>query len=511
MKCWHKSQLLWVVSILLAVMITGCDGNDPIGPSVLSNPTTVIVPSVQPAPMEVEIVIETETQTLMPSATETKLPEIAKTPSPPVDNFAGVEINRQTDLNFVENIGSHWVRRNGLLWHRIEPQVGVRDWSFMSQVEEELIRISEAGMEVILIVRGAPDWALVTEGRQCGPIHEEAFDDYALFLQEAVRRYKDQPYNVNYWELGNEPDVDQNNIDPTGPFGCWGDASDKETFGGQYYAELLKVVYPAIKEVDPNAQVLIGGLLMDCDPIQPPEIATGQPKNCLSSRFLDGIMENGGGDYFDGVSFHAYDYYHGAEGNFSNGNWHSAWNTTGPVIAAKARYIREVLAKYGYPQKYLMNTETALLCGQDGSEPDCQTEIFNKTKASYIIQSNLMAIAEGLRANIWYSLTGWRGSGMIDAAGQPLPVYQAYQFNIKILTGMEYSGKINDFPRTFGYEFQQGERILWVIWSIDREAHDLFVPGELIAAYDSIGNELNDQEALTVTLAPLYVEWIKGK
>jgi hypothetical protein len=38
-------------------------------------------------------------------------------------------------------------------------------------------------------------------------------------------------------------------------------------FGGEYYGNMLKIVYPAIKSADPQAQVLVGGLLLDCDPV----------------------------------------------------------------------------------------------------------------------------------------------------------------------------------------------------------------------------------------------------
>ena len=45
-------------------------------------------------------------------------------------------------------------------------------------------------------------------------------------------------------------------------FGCWDDPEDAY-YGGEYYAEMLKVVYPVIKEADPEAKVLFGGLLYE--------------------------------------------------------------------------------------------------------------------------------------------------------------------------------------------------------------------------------------------------------
>jgi hypothetical protein len=219
-------------------------------------------------------------------------------------------------------------------------------------------------------------------------------------------------------------------------------------------------------------------------------------------------LENGGGDFFDGVSFHAYDYYNGFEGQFSNGNWYSAWDTTGPVISAKARYIRSVLSAYGYPDKYLINSENALLCGRDGTEPECQTEIFNLTKAYYIVQSTTMALSEGLQGNIWYDLRGWRGSALVDQNRQPLIAYQAYQYAIQMLDGMAAWGKIDLNAGISGYEFRRDEHVVWVVWSLDGSVHELTLPDKTIAVYDLYGsNIMPSAQTLSVTLAPLYVEW----
>ena len=105
------------------------------------------------------------------------------------------------------------------------------------------------------------------------------------------------------------------------PFGCWGDLDDPY-YGGRYYSEMLKVAYPTIITADPNAQVMVGGLLLECDPVNPPEVTSGsgELKDCTSDKFLEGILENDGGEYFDGVSVHAYDFYFAELGKFANSN-----------------------------------------------------------------------------------------------------------------------------------------------------------------------------------------------
>ena len=76
---------------------------------------------------------------------------------------------------------------------------------------------------------------------------------------------------------------------------------------------------------------------------------------------MEGILKYDGGPYFDIISFHAYDYYGDTLGLYGNGSWNSISNTTGPVMIAKARYLRSLLATYRYPEKKLVNTESGLL------------------------------------------------------------------------------------------------------------------------------------------------------
>ena len=158
----------------------------------------------------------------------------------------------------------------------------------------------------------------------------------------------------------------------------------------------MQVIYPAIKASDPNAQVLLGGLLLDCDPNNPPENPPGSGtfKNCLPAKFTEGVLVSGGGNAFDGVIFHGYDYYQGELGKYGNSNWHSTWDQTGPVGVIKAKFLRDLLNQYGYPEKYLINTETSIICGRTGQEPACQDTVFMETKALYVVQTYVSAIAD---------------------------------------------------------------------------------------------------------------------
>jgi alpha-L-arabinofuranosidase len=106
-------------------------------------------------------------------------------------------------------------------------------------------------------------------------------------MHDAVERYSAPPYNVKYWEIYNEPDAPKNtNEPPYGMiYGCWGISGDTY-FGGEAYGEMLKVVYPYIKSANSSAQVLVGGLLLDCDPRT---VCTTGPGS-IPPKFLNGIL-----------------------------------------------------------------------------------------------------------------------------------------------------------------------------------------------------------------------------
>ncbi len=441
---------------------------------------------------------------------------------PPLPTVFGVEmwaIAPNEGLDAVAQAGSYWTHRNGVDWARVEPVEGQRDWSALAALENELLNAAARGLEVILIVRGTPDWAQ-RDGVACGPIKTSEFGAFADFMHALVQRYSGPPYNVRYWEIWNEPDIQSAAVAPDEIYGCWGDPADP-FYGGGYYAEMLRVVYPMIKAADPDADVLVGGLLLDCDDRLPG--ACNGAISPGSARFLEGVLRrngaNDGAAYFDGVSFHAYDFYKGGLGQYHNPNWASAWNTSGPTVAAKARFIRELLDAYGAGAKYLINTEGALLCGGPFDPPgglSCSSEPtspFEITKAYYVAQLYAAALAEGLHATLWFTATGWRNSGLLNADLSPRPAYHAFNFAQSTLRDSNYLGPLtgadlSDPTGIQGHKFDRGDRIIWVLWSQDGSARSVsLAPGAPLTIHDAMGNPEVPANPMIVDLTPRYLEW----
>ena len=183
----------------------------------------------------------------------------------------GAEMQQLTPAEGLDQMvvaNTTWSRRNAVLWSAVETTEGVRNWGVLASLDAELQAASANGIQVILIVRSTPEWARKTagSGATCGPVRADKLAAFGGFMNELVARYSAPPYNVKVWELWNEPDVDPSQVlEVDSVYGCWGDQTDAY-YGGRYYAEMLKVAYPQIKSADPQAQVLVGGLLMDCDP-----------------------------------------------------------------------------------------------------------------------------------------------------------------------------------------------------------------------------------------------------
>lgn len=485
-------QKLFFLTIFLFIFLTACTrlpGPEVFSPTELETPLTEDIP---PQQLDPAIVSEVDTS-------------LRYTDS----DILGIQIKNYTseeELFFFENAGARWSRFDRFHWDLIEPDPqtpSVYDWSSVD--ETGLINAADRGMGVIGIILYTPPYAQKYPGSICGPIVENQLERFGDFLHALVTRYSQAPYNIKYWEIGNEPDVDYAYANRHS-FGCWGDPGEPY-FGGGYYAEMLKIVYPKIKAADSEAQVLIGGLLLDCDPVNLPETSPGSGvlRDCTSSLYLDGILENGGGAYFDGISFHAYDYYWFREGKYSNSNWHSSSDHNGSVTIPKASYLQQRLAAYAVPGKYLMNTESGLICGRDGTEPGCQTEEFARTKAAYTVHSNTVAFQLGLRANIWYSLMGWRASELLDANYTPLPAYDAYRFNASLLSNAEFKREVFDYPQLFVYEFGTPSINLWILWSRSGELENVQLPAVPSDVYDIFGNWITPSQDINVNYSPLYL------
>lgn len=368
----------------------------------------------------------------------------------PLDTVFGIEMSQlapTTGLNLVLTSGTGWVRRNAMLWSEIEPVEGAGyrwDVPSMQQLETEMLAASAGKLQLILVVRSSPNWAVAPYSAECGPVNSSKRVAFARFMAAAVARYSVPPYNVRYWEIGNEPDATL--IADDFVYGCWGIEGDPY-YGGREYGEVLKAVYPAMKQVNPRIQVLNGGLLL-ANPYTVTNSAT------VAGRFFEGMLETGAGNAFDITSFHTYTYYSTGPQPF------------GPPMDWRISYLKELLQRYGVPPKPLIRTEAALLCVD--VTPACRW-----AQADLVGRVYARTLRDGLLATIWYiyDSDSYHNTAMIEPGDVfvPRPTYFAYRYVATLLGGAAFLGAIEGLPSNIeGYTFRKGGSTIYTLWTDDR-------------------------------------------
>ena len=431
-------------------------------------------------------------------------------PAPPAVYGIGMTTSANGNLARLSDTNSSWTRLIGVLWPDIEPTEGARNWGAAAALEDDLRAFASARVNVSLIIQQTPAWAQRVANQWCGPVKPEKYAAMGRFIGDVVKRYSAPPYNVEFYEFWNEPD---------GPFrkdgvefrgvGCWGDTSDPY-FNGREYGSALKVAYQSAKQVNPNVKIMVGGLLMDCGPNPVPS----KPECQVINKFFEGLLITAGGN-FDGVSFHAYDVADfpvkvGAYIGFPG--WGSAWNTTGPSVLDKTKFIKGRLAAAGVTGKFLINTEVALVVFGGGpitlfTQPEREL-----TKAYYVTQSYAAALSEGLIGNIWYDIGGWFGSGLIRSDGSQTDAYKALKVVSVRLARPRYLGPVTSADlggatNVFGFKFDRGDRKVWVVWSKDGASHTTNFATAPLEVVDALGVAQSTGKNIPITIKPLYIEW----
>lgn len=400
--------------------------------------------------------------------------------------------------------GLTWIRYNGIRWDEVEATPGHYDWTKLKRVEQELQDLASYGLTPVVIIRGTPSWAQSVAGSRCSAVKREHLDAFAAFVGAVVQRYHGAPYHVHFWELGNEPDVDPSLISDTLPFGCWGDKHDPY-YGGRYYGEMLKRVAPVIRAADPSAQIVIGGLLLDCDPGNPPP-----NKDCTPGKFFEGILKQGAADAFDIVAYHGYAFWSSEAVDWDLA--HPSWRHRGGAMPGRLDFLRSLMAQYRVEKPIFVN-EIGLLCYENN--PYCVPLGYLDASANYAIRTYVRAWAKGIAGAFWYTLnySGWHDAGLLDTKREPRPAYHTIKFLTNLLNGASYEGKPAETPAQSdieGYGFRRGQTRYLVFWSNNQQHQaTLPTPAGTQRLYTMHGDALEPTgEQIRVSFEPIIIEQV---
>lgn len=403
-----------------------------------------------------------------------------------------------------QRLGATRVRLHGAHWNAVQPQEnGPMRWEALATLDRGIAAAQELGLTPTVIIHGAPLWATVVPAT-CAAIREDRLDAFAVFLEELARRYRDR---VQYWELGNEPDVDPRLVASDAPFGCMGNIDDPY-YGGERYGRLLQVAAPALRRGNPQAKIIFGGVLLSTPNTLLPEY--GKPE-----RFVEGALRAGAAPYFDILAFHAYPNYTNQPLVDHDTGPFSPWWELGGWTFGKVRYLREVMERYEVRKPLWLN-EMALLCNP--ARPYCNPPDagFFNAKAQHLVRSFARATSVGVEALFWYTLEGpgWRYASLLDVNQQPRPAYLAFQHMARtVLPFMD----VRRVDREYGlfveaYRFVKGPTVVDVLWSPNTELQIVSVPQDLfIRATRFDGSPLTGQATgnrvqLEVGFEAVYIE-----
>jgi|GEM_PF-2149656 len=315
--------------------------------------------------------------------------------------------------------GAGWVVED-FVWGLIEPKRGQFEWTGSDRFVDAL---RQRNLNIVGIISYSADWATPStedDGGDAMSFYPPDQNLYYNFVRTLVTRYKDK---VNHWQVWNEPDNDW----------FW-----KPKPNAREYAALLKTAYRAIKDANPNAQVIGGAVSGNAIP------------------FLEEIVAAGGGDSFDILSIHPY----AIPLDETRGRIQSQPEVHKLVDVELSKY-RSFLQRHNMGKKQLWVTEIGW--------PANKWQLDEQYQADYLAQAYAMMLSSGLVDKIfWYSfkdegggndnswgLVRW-GNGKTDLAPRR-PSFSAYTTSAKMIHNTTPGGRVQLAPYQVVDDFEQSQ------------------------------------------------------
>ncbi len=166
---------------------------------------------------------------------------------------------REQTLQTARSLGINFVR-TGFIWRDIQPEPHRWEWAKFDSV---VLSARRHNVHLLGVLHAPPAWAF--------PAHEH-LQEWQIFVEQVIAHYgKD----VTAWEIWNEPNIDK----------FWPKTAPVEGF-----FEVIKRAHQAIKQKQPQATVLLGGM-------------ANQPSAFI---FLERLAALGVANYCDAIAYHPY-------------------------------------------------------------------------------------------------------------------------------------------------------------------------------------------------------------
>lgn len=443
-------------------------------------------------------------------------------------------------VNFSAMAGtSAW--RSSITWDAVEKVSG--DYGVPEQLEAVMDQTKAKGMKALIILaynnnnpkRDSNGSIIYDSNNKTLPMYGDpdptnsewlnAYTEYCKFVADYMNTY--YPGMVVGYEIWNE----------------WNNASmskvnNEDLRKGNVYAQLVIAASEAIKEVDPNANIIGGATAGDAD------------SNTLT--FMKAMLGTPGLiNAIDGFSFHSYaDKETTTEADRLQGiRRFERVSPAGYSFASRITNVKKLLAQYGAPDDLeIWLTETSWSTNaepEEGTSPhDNKYHIYygvtEEQQASYMVQLYTLALADGTLDRIfWYDLLNDRNKvnsvwtwqtdkgecnwGLLhtwdeNATGEHI-AYEAKQGYVAMCAlNSKLAGTTNGRSITLGsgihaYQFEKDGHYLMVAWTTDGTTKNLTanLNGQMVIT-DMFGNETEyaGSAPLTLSESPIYIEYAMG-
>lgn len=264
-----------------------------------------------------------------------------------VQNLSATDLARY--LDGVKAVGAKWLRID-FNWYVIQ-YAGPASYNW-APFDNVVNGARARGLNVLGCIHYTPPWARAAGTTPTYPPTNPS--DYATFAKAAATHFG--PLGVHAYEIWNEPNISV----------FWSPGPDPAR-----YTQLLKLAYTAIKQADPSATVVSGGLS--------PYGSYGQSSAAAMNpvTFLEKMYANGAAGSFDAVGWHPYNYPYGL-GFYGWSAW-SQMSETSPsarsVMTANGDSAKKIWpTEFGAPTGSTSNSMT------EAAQAQLVTDAYTKLK-----------------------------------------------------------------------------------------------------------------------------------
>jgi hypothetical protein len=410
------------------------------------------------------------------------------------ESHFGVNLGITAFADEMEEAGIE-ITREWIEWNKIEPINNQYDWT---EMDEKVQAANNKGIEILGYFAFMPRWARNDNDLKCttqqwkfplDPCPILDWDDYTEFASNVAERYDGTNYicGLNENEFCGEMKY----------IGMWNEVQGFAQMNAQEYEPWLIKGYQAVKQGNPNAQVLLG--------------ATHAPLDFPGAEgFIETMISDSDyNQYYDIFNFHIYQFDDSSVGDTIN-------------------YIKDLMNDYAV-DKPMWITETAVSM----ITVKCIGFAWQDTQAKGVIKRYVQALGNGVDKIFWFAFVGLPtekedstgvvcgeptnfikgGLGWVYPKGlnlpihefHPRPAYWAYKNMTSKLAGFSSVKKINDTM----YKFTVRGEDVYVLWCNDGSC---VIPSEIsgqVTVTDYLGNEtIMDANQITLTESPVFVEEI---